>query len=135
ASVRSVPCSMVTPPDSTVGVLSSRLPCCLPASMSIGWLRSDLRASAAGLAAIATATTSHARACLGASGNIAGADLGLERVLLAGQVHFQAIAAKYRTGPINGDPHRGGDPVGLREHIQLLGGDLDRGAGVAVAGG
>src|SRR5690606_14396050 len=135
ASVRSVPCSMVTPPDSTVGVLSSRLPCCLPASMSIGWLRSDLRASAAGLVAIAIATTSHARACLGASGNIAGVDLGLERVLLAGLVHFKAIAAKYRTGPINGDPLRGRDPVGFREHVQRFGGDLHRGSCIAVAGG
>src|SRR3546814_13528540 len=58
--------------------------------------------------------------------DIPGADLGLERVLLAGQVHFQAIAAKYRAGSIYGDRDRRGHPVGFGEHAHLIGGDCER---------
>src|SRR5690606_35017720 len=117
ASACSVPWSIVTPPDSTVGVASSRLPTCLPALMSIGLLRSDLRAMANGLATIATATSIQpaSRRTLARwgkfSGDIAGADLGLEGVLLAGQVHLETIAAKYRAGSINGDRDGRGHPV------------------------
>src|SRR5690606_20156716 len=67
------------------------------------------------------------------SGDIAGADLGLEGVLLAGQVHLETIAAKYRAGSINGDRDGRGHPVVLGEDVQLFGVDRHLGLGAAVA--
>src|SRR5690606_27456552 len=117
---------MTTPPDRIVGVRSSRLPSCLPALMSMGWLRSDFLAIASGLAAMATATSSQLAALVYLRG-IAGFDLRLERVLLGGQVHFQPVAAEYRAGPVDGDLDRGVDAIGVGVHVQLLGIDGDLG--------
>src|SRR5690606_30711935 len=136
ASACRVPWSMVTPPESTVGVLSSSVPCCMPDSISMALDRSDLRASTTGLASTARATSSDVRVTLGGMlWDIAGGDLGLERVLLAGQAHFETDAAEYRAGPVNGDRHGRGHAVGFGEYVQLLGAHHDRRAGTAIAFG
>src|SRR5690606_23977953 len=128
-----VPWVMTTPPERTIGPLSSRLPSWRPASMSIGWLRSERRASAGPVASMpARASTSRT---LAARRDIAAPDVGVEFIPFAGKVDLHAAALDCRAGLFDGHPLLArGDP-GFREDVQPLGLHGHRPAGIVGAFG
>src|SRR5690625_2053847 len=119
ASTCIVPWVMMTPPEKTIGPLSSSVPAWRPASMSIGWLRSERRASA--LPAASRPARAIVSRALAARGDIAALDLGVEFIPFAGKVDLHAAALDCRAGLFDGHPLVAlGDP-GVRIDVQPLG--------------
>src|SRR5207342_377566 len=126
AWIFSEPWVMLTPCDSTVGWRSSSPPADAPASMSMAWLRSDDLAHAPGVSrnrVLAPARIAAARG-LTSGRDIAMVDLGLERVLLAGQIQLQATAGQYRARPGDHDLTLGAGTPGIGVYRQFARGDL-----------
>src|SRR5690349_22265502 len=94
--------------------------------MSIGLLRSELRAPTANAAASSDAAASAAmpRAAVGFSAwlwDMAGVHLRLEFVVPGSEIRLQANALQYRTRLGDGDGSRRGGEVPVGEYVQLLG--------------
>src|SRR5690606_20013155 len=121
--MRSVPWVMVALPVKVQVPSSPRPQTWWPASMSIGLLRSEVRAPAAPQARAAMASATTAGLMLR---DIAGAYLREEGDLLAVEIRLHATATHCKAGP--GDGHDGlrGGAVGVGEQGQFAGFDAGR---------
>src|SRR5690606_926307 len=133
ASTCMLPWVMTTPPENTIGALSSSEPDRWPASISIGWSRSDRRASAG--PAANTATRAIVSRALAARRDIAALDLGVEFIAFAGKVDLHAAALDCRAGLFDGHQLGTVGGAGVRVDVQLLGVHGHRLAGVVGAFG